>query len=244
MTPTLPNRIQGRNLERLAALSDGIFAVAMTLLVLDPRIPIAAQAHSEGDLLLALGATGPQWIAYGMSFLTLGIFWAGQQTQFNHIAKGTRDLTWIHLGLSLLPPRPPERTHAQVQKQQHQSGRHQKLLMIGSVQIAGPGAPYRLPEHQHKDKEKKSGDFEEDLASHAAEWTQKAANSARQAARRTPRRFPRCSRPRRIGHALDGHGTGGSRLSVPRQPLPGHAPCDAHADSQSPADGLRFHSRL
>jgi len=33
-----------------------------------------------------------------MSFLTLGIFWAGQQTQMNHIREGSRDLTWIHLG--------------------------------------------------------------------------------------------------------------------------------------------------
>jgi uncharacterized membrane protein len=32
-----------------------------------------------------------------MSFLTLGIFWAGQQTQLNHLGEGTRDLTWIHL---------------------------------------------------------------------------------------------------------------------------------------------------
>ncbi len=96
--PTLYNRIQGRNLDRLAALSDGIFAVAMTLLVLDIHIPTAAQVHSEGDLLLALGALGPQWVAYGMSFLTLGIFWAGQQTQLNHLTEGTRDLTRIHLG--------------------------------------------------------------------------------------------------------------------------------------------------
>ena len=96
--PTLYNRIQGRNLDRLAALSDGIFAVAMTLLVLDIHIPTAAQVRSEGDLLLALGALGPQWVAYGMSFLTLGIFWAGQQTQLNHMDEGTRDLTWIHLG--------------------------------------------------------------------------------------------------------------------------------------------------
>lgn len=95
---TLYNRIQGRNLDRLAALSDGIFAVAMTLLVLDLHIPSAAQAHSERELLVALGALGPQWVAYGMSFLTLGILWAGQQTQLNHIAEGTRDLTWIHLG--------------------------------------------------------------------------------------------------------------------------------------------------
>jgi uncharacterized membrane protein len=103
----LYNRIQGRSVERLAALSDGIFAVAMTLLVLDLHIPSAAQVHSERELFLALGALGPQWVAYGMSFLTLGIFWAGQQTQLNHLAEGTRDLTWIHLGflfaVTLLP---------------------------------------------------------------------------------------------------------------------------------------------
>jgi uncharacterized membrane protein len=96
--PLLYNRIQGRNLERLAALSDGIFAVAMTLLVLDLHVPAAAQVHSERELLGALAGMAPQWITYGMSFLTLGIFWAGQQTQLNHIAEGTRDLTWIHLG--------------------------------------------------------------------------------------------------------------------------------------------------
>jgi len=95
---TLYNRIQGRNLDRLAALSDGIFAVAMTLLVLDLHTPTAAQVHSEHELIQALAALGPQWIVYGMSFLTLGIFWAGQQTQLNHIEQGTRDLTWIHLG--------------------------------------------------------------------------------------------------------------------------------------------------
>ncbi|KAA6463268.1 DUF1211 domain-containing protein [Acidobacteria bacterium AB60] len=95
---TLYNRIQGRNLERLAALSDGIFAVAMTLLVLDLHTPSPAQIHSEPELLQAFAAMGPQWVVYGMSFLTLGIFWAGQQTQLNHIEEGTRDLTWIHLG--------------------------------------------------------------------------------------------------------------------------------------------------
>ena len=69
--PTLYNRIQGRNLDRLAALSDGIFAVAMTLLVLDLHIPSATAVHSERELLWALGAMGPQWLGYGMSFLTL-----------------------------------------------------------------------------------------------------------------------------------------------------------------------------
>jgi uncharacterized membrane protein len=105
--PTLYNAIQGRSLERLAALSDGIFAVAMTLLVLDIHIPSASAAHSETELIQALGLLAPQGIAYVMSFLTLGIFWAGQQTQLNHIREGNRDLNWIHLGflftLTMLP---------------------------------------------------------------------------------------------------------------------------------------------
>ncbi len=105
--PTLYNLIQGRNLDRLAALSDGIFAVAMTLLVLDLHIPSAAQVHSERELFGALAALAPQWVAYLMSFLTLGILWAGQQTQLNHLDEGTRDLTWIHLGflftITMLP---------------------------------------------------------------------------------------------------------------------------------------------
>ena len=105
--PTLYNRIQGRNLERLAALSDGIFAVAMTLLVLDLHLPTASVVHGERELLAALCALGPQWLAYGMSFVTLGIFWAGQQTQLNHMAEGSRDLTWIHLAflfsITLMP---------------------------------------------------------------------------------------------------------------------------------------------
>ncbi|WP_263350141.1 TMEM175 family protein [Acidicapsa acidisoli] len=104
---TLYNAIQGRSLERMAALSDGIFAVAMTLLVLDIHIPSAEAVHSEAELCRALAAMAPQWIAYLMSFLTLGIFWAGQQTQLNHIREGSRDLTWIHLGflftITMLP---------------------------------------------------------------------------------------------------------------------------------------------
>jgi hypothetical protein len=48
---------------------------------------IGGGIHSEAELLHALAALAPQWIAYVMSFLTLGIFWAGQQTQLNHCAK-------------------------------------------------------------------------------------------------------------------------------------------------------------
>lgn len=95
--PTLYNRIANQNLDRLSALSDGVFAFAMTLLVLDLSLPAASAVHSEHDLWRALGSLTPNLLIYLMGFLTLGIFWNGQQTQLNHIERGDRDLTWIHL---------------------------------------------------------------------------------------------------------------------------------------------------
>lgn len=101
------NEIAGRSIERLAALSDGIFAVAMTLLVLDLRTPASATISSEDDLMRSLANLGPHLLMYAMSFLTLGIFWAGQQTQLNHFARSDRNLTWIHLAflfcVSIMP---------------------------------------------------------------------------------------------------------------------------------------------
>ena len=96
MTTTY-NRIAGQSLERLAALSDGIFAVAMTLLVLDIHAPSMETIHSEQDLSHALSALLPRVVMYLMSFMTLGIFWTGQQTQFNALARSSRDLSWIHI---------------------------------------------------------------------------------------------------------------------------------------------------
>ncbi|MFY9682656.1 MAG: TMEM175 family protein [Candidatus Sulfotelmatobacter sp.] len=95
--PSLYNRVAGQNVERIAALSDGIFAVAMTLLVLDLRVPAAEAIHSEQDLRHALIALSPRIIVFLMSIMTLGIFWVGQQTQLNHFARSDRNLAWIHI---------------------------------------------------------------------------------------------------------------------------------------------------
>jgi len=102
-------------------LSDGIFAVALTLLVLDLHAPVmgaiqgkgelplwaSGALYPEGVLLGALANLAPNLLAYLMSFLTLGIFWVGQQTQLNHFARGNRTLAWIHLvfllAVSLMP---------------------------------------------------------------------------------------------------------------------------------------------
>ena len=101
---TYYNRIAGQSLERLAALSDGIFAVAMTLLVLDLRVPVITMSNrliQEQDLWNALVKLGPNILPYLMSFLTLGIFWVGQQTQLNYFSKSDRHLTWINLAFLL-----------------------------------------------------------------------------------------------------------------------------------------------
>ncbi len=101
-TSTHYNQIAGQSLGRLEALSDGIFAVAATLLVLDLRVPLSSTIHSELDLWQALGNLAPNLLTYFMSFLTLGIFWVGQQTQLNHFKQSNRHLTWIHLAYLLV----------------------------------------------------------------------------------------------------------------------------------------------
>jgi uncharacterized membrane protein len=92
------NIVAGQNVERLAALSDGVFAVAMTLLVLDLKAPAAELVHSDQELITALVSLAPRLLIYLMSFMTLGIFWVGQQTQLNAVTRGSRDFTWLHLG--------------------------------------------------------------------------------------------------------------------------------------------------
>src|SRR5579864_346015 len=94
---TTYNRVAGQSVERLAALSDGIFAVAMTLLVLELRAPATELIHSERDLLRGLLTVAPRLLMYLMSFLTLGIFWVGQQTQLNFLERSERSLTWMHI---------------------------------------------------------------------------------------------------------------------------------------------------
>ncbi|HQT39011.1 MAG TPA: TMEM175 family protein [Acidocella sp.] len=91
------NQIAGQNIERISALSDGIFAVAMTLLVIDLHAPANELIHDNAGLVSALRDILPQVVVFFMSFITLGIFWVGQQTQLNNLTSSNRDLTWLHL---------------------------------------------------------------------------------------------------------------------------------------------------
>jgi uncharacterized membrane protein len=97
------NRVAGKNLDRIAALSDGVFAFAMTLLVLDLHVPTLPSGGSESALWNELlTQTAPRLIPYAMSFLLLGIFWVGQQTQLNAFARADRNLAWISMAFLLI----------------------------------------------------------------------------------------------------------------------------------------------
>ena len=103
------NRFTGQSLEHLTALSDGLFAVAMTLLVLDLRVPVTAAgaAYSGHGLAAVLLKLGPNFAAYLLSFTMLGTFWLAQHTLLGILGRCDRTLTWINLGflfvVSLLP---------------------------------------------------------------------------------------------------------------------------------------------
>jgi uncharacterized membrane protein len=91
------NQIANRSLERIGALSDGLFAIAMTLIVLEIHVPAPTGIATESDLWANLIPLGPRFATYLLSFMTLGIFWNGQQTQLGYVARGNRDLAWLSL---------------------------------------------------------------------------------------------------------------------------------------------------
>jgi uncharacterized membrane protein len=94
--PATYNAFAGGDVGRIEALSDGIFAFAATVLVLDFHTPEPADIHSEAELLRALASSAPRLLPWLLSLVTLGIFWLGQQTQLSQLARSNHDLTWLH----------------------------------------------------------------------------------------------------------------------------------------------------
>jgi uncharacterized membrane protein len=90
--------LSGTSPDRLAGISDGIFSVGMTLLVLGLVVPMLNGLQTTEDQLLeAIRKLAPNALVYTMSFMTLGIFWLGQGTQLGRLARSNRNYVWIHL---------------------------------------------------------------------------------------------------------------------------------------------------
>src|SRR5919204_3739632 len=79
---------------RVEAFSDGVFAIAITLLILEIKVPKTA----EGDgLWQALGAQWPSYAAYVVSFLVIGIMWINHHQLFSYVAHVDRTLMFLNL---------------------------------------------------------------------------------------------------------------------------------------------------
>ena len=79
--------------KRLEALNDGIFAIVMTLIVLEVAVPEGPQ----GTLLVQLGSVVPTLLTYVLTFATLGIFWFGNRAQSEYVGTANHPYVWLNL---------------------------------------------------------------------------------------------------------------------------------------------------
>ena len=82
---------------RLGAFSDGVFAIAITLLVLELQVP----ETGDRSLARALAHEWPQFAAYLTSFLIIGIMWVNHHSMFRQITRVDRPLLFLNLFLLL-----------------------------------------------------------------------------------------------------------------------------------------------
>ena len=81
---------------RTAALSDGVFAITITLLVLEIHRP---ENYKPDGLLHALLENWPSYLAYTVSFLYIGVLWLNHHSLFSKLRRMNLGLRWINLGI-------------------------------------------------------------------------------------------------------------------------------------------------
>ncbi len=90
----------GLGKERIGAFSDGVFAIAVTLLVLDLKLPALPPglSHAQAGALLAhkLRAMWPQVLAYALSFMIVGVYWVAHHLMLASVRRVDRTLLWLN----------------------------------------------------------------------------------------------------------------------------------------------------
>ena len=107
MTPLSPSTVSGLSKHRIEALTDGIYAVAMTLLVIELKLPTHDTVHSADELIGAVVLLRPKFIAWLISFLVLAVFWLRHHHLFQivrHVDGTLIALNIVQLGLVCLMP--------------------------------------------------------------------------------------------------------------------------------------------
>jgi len=83
---------------RLEAFTDGVFAIAATLLVLDLTTHSIGEVASDTEMWAALGAMGSLFVNFALSFVLLCLLWMTHVQQFEHIARVDGTLVWLNNG--------------------------------------------------------------------------------------------------------------------------------------------------
>jgi uncharacterized membrane protein len=81
--------------QRMTAFSDGVFAIVITLLVLELRVP----EYHEGGLLAGLRGEGASYLAFVVSFGYVGVIWLNHHALVRLVRATTLTLSWINLGI-------------------------------------------------------------------------------------------------------------------------------------------------
>ncbi len=87
--------------QRLEAFSDGVFAVAITLLALDVRLPVLPASATDEELYRAVLALAPKLVTYFLTFVLVGMFWIAHHRVFAAIRRVDRAMLWLNLILLL-----------------------------------------------------------------------------------------------------------------------------------------------
>ena len=82
---------------RIAALVDGIFAVAMILLVLDLKLPEGVKTGNDAEVRGQLVGLKGRFSTYVLSFIVLGTYWIGHHSLFHFVRRVNRGLLWLNL---------------------------------------------------------------------------------------------------------------------------------------------------
>jgi len=82
---------------RLEFLVDGVFAIALTILVLELKVPELEHRRSISELGRALALESSTFLSYLISFVVLGIFWYRHDQQYRHFQLITRGMLALHL---------------------------------------------------------------------------------------------------------------------------------------------------
>jgi TMEM175 potassium channel family protein len=81
---------EGKSLARVEMFSDGVFAIAITLLIIEIKVPPLDSIHSSKDLINALVNLWPSYFAFAYSFGGILVQWVVHHNTFNHLVKTSR----------------------------------------------------------------------------------------------------------------------------------------------------------